>query len=245
MSHKYRLRISRVTTVAFIGLLTCAALGAASGEEQASLGSGRAAAGVPWMPVASGLRPSSSLQSFHFAGGSIDEFVEAIRSSWQASNIVVSSSVSSFAVPSMSLPRVDPFSLLQLLEGVRESTSDGTWTCSVNATEIEPGLFLYRVDGLRHLSMSPPPSWELKVMSIAGLMSGGYTVDQLRSSIELVLGVGGFESDAYRLAFDEHTKLLAIAGPRQATVTAIETLESIEESSLYPMHMGSSKEGPA
>ena len=234
MSHVRRSGLSTTKSLALAGLLAMGAVGAASiGQDVHPDDSMR-------MPA----RPA--LHAFEFAGGDLGDFIETLQSQWPDSNIMLDARAASFAVPAMALPKVTPSSLLDMVGDLRGTCDGQEWRCMVTEFPVQPGVKLYRIDGRPVSGRQAVESIRrIEVMSIATLLQRGYSVQQVRSSIEGVLDAAGFEPASYTIHVDETTSLLAVHGALEVTDATAAVLDSIAVSAQYrPLQLHDAADAP-
>ena len=234
MSHKRKIGLVNTKSLALAGLLAMAAVGAASiGQDIHPDDNMR-------MPA----RPT--LHAFEFSGGNLGDFIETLQAQWPESNIMLDAQAAAFAVPAMALPKVTPSSLLDMVGDLRGTCYGQEWRCMVTEFPVQPGVKLYRIDG-RPVSgrQAAEAVRRIEVMSIAALLQRGYSVQEVRSSIEGVLDAAGFTSESYTIHVDETTSLLAVHGALEVTDAAAAVLDSINVSAQYrPLRLDDASNAP-
>ena len=214
------MNIRSITALITLGLFVCIAAALGGQNDTGDL------------PARAGHVPGK----FNFTGGSSVEFTQAIRDRWPDTNIVVAQEVTEFEVPSMDLARVDPGSLLSLLEHGGGGLKGTDWMCMVTPIQVGTGGLLYHVEG-RHMAKSAAkvevgvkPVEVMCVQSIRLLVENGFSPQQIIDAVEKAIIADGFAKEDYEILHDEPTRLLIIHGPDRAVEDAIETLDAIEVS---------------
>ncbi|MFG0256891.1 MAG: hypothetical protein ACF8GE_03210 [Phycisphaerales bacterium JB043] len=163
--------------------------------------------------------------SLDFPGGTLAQYVEAIRDANPDADIFTDERIELFPVAPTRLTNVDLYSSLDLLSGSRIATSEGVLDLSVRAAQIgATGDHIVRLQVEAPVSI--PDATEVNVWSLQNLTSLGVSIDDALSAVEVSLTVAPHEAV---MKFHEQTKLLIVSGNIRTMHLVDATLEALSK----------------
>lgn len=176
------------------------------------------------------------IEHFSFEGGSLGDFVEQVRASSPAANIVVDTRLMDFSVPPMDLRAIDLESLMWVLETATGDWNNVAYRCEPTSHRTPDGA-VYRLDGVaqqqrtsRGRAVASMPAHMTRVESVAETVDAGMPAEAIVSAMRLAVEIGGHASDDMTITFHEPTQLMILHGPSSGISICTDVLDQVRQS---------------
>jgi type II secretory pathway component GspD/PulD (secretin) len=173
-----------------------------------------------------GITQDSARISVNFPGGTIGEYVKALRAAWPGANIVVSADATHQPVPEVVLRDVPLSVAISVLEVQRENDQqlEVVRVIPLGGSEADEAT-AFRVEFRQQQFRTPgEPRREASAWSVADLVAGGYTSDEVLAAIQV--GQSLFEQAA-TIKYHEPTNLLVALGSKDQLGLIARTLDQL------------------
>lgn len=166
-----------------------------------------------------------------FAGGSLEQYISAVRKAHGAANIVLVGDYKDIAVPAVTLRHVTLDAATRLIGGSIESVDRNEYV------KVEPVMIegssdrAYRVSAMTHDRSSAATS---AVWSVAENINAGFKIDDLLGAVQVALST--FPTKA-TIRFHEPTSLLIVRGTKEQIALTSETLGQLKGDALRQVDM--------
>jgi hypothetical protein len=167
--------------------------------------------------------------SLDFPGGTLTQYVEAIRKANPEADIITDDMLSLFPVSPTRLTNVDLNASLNLLSGSRIATPQGLFELEVNYAPIgQTGDVIVRLQV--ELLGRDNTTLETSVWSLRGLIELGMPTKDALSAIETAISLVPHEAI---MKYHEQTNLLIVSGNEQAIRLVDSTIETLSNSAEH------------
>lgn len=168
-------------------------------------------------------RPSDKTETdrfdLSFAGGTVEQYVNAIRAKRPDANVVLMPGAGSFSAPPVDLSQVTLGAALNVLDGQERMQRSGTQQVGVDRI-MDGARALHRISV--HGAIEPPE--QTGVWDVAEILESGTPVEDVLTAVEATLQL--YDAPG-KMQFHEQTSLLLMRGPQEQLEAVERVLDAV------------------
>jgi hypothetical protein len=179
-------------------------------------------------------RPSrasgENLITLEFAGGNVAQYIDAVRQASDNANIVVIGDVTPIQMPSVRLKNVDTWAAVNILNELPQQQKDllVNIQASISSDESDQAR-VYTVSAMTTRAGSLGASVESTVISVADVLQGQMTADDLLTAVKIAVDVVGMADEPADIKFHKETGLLIARGSADQVSAIHQVVEQLRE----------------
>lgn len=171
--------------------------------------------------------PDPGLIKLEFPGGTAQQYIDAVRAASDDANIVVMGDLAAITMPAVKLRNVDTWAAVRILNELPQQQKNLLILVEAGITSDEPDQA--RVYTVRAQVTRGSLDWKVEstVISVADVLHGEITADDLLTAVEIALEVVGKVDEPAEIKFHKETGLLIARGTGDQIAAIHEVVEQL------------------
>jgi len=184
--------------------------------------------------VFSGKKSQSDRLSVSFEGGTVADYIAALRKADPHANIVEMGDLRAFDMPGVNLKNISMHQALNIIDDRRTETAETYFSLSVDRHGAPNPVYVVQVKSTPRESDNKKQSSvpvEYEIWAVGRILKDqDITQDALLSAVEAVVNLTDNDADAVRINFHPETKLLMAHGPYRAVRAIDDVIDALSVS---------------